>query len=169
MSIRFRLGPFTFGRTGTRLSLWNRGTGISIPVSGKGRSFGKVALGPVSLYSGGGGARKRANHPTPELKEPFPTSDALPQPAPAIKDEAFDRGQTESTRTAARTTLTVFASGLLVGFLGTCAYFVWKEQSCFQSATADKKVTHAKAAIDFAACYNSMFRIANDNQQKKKK
>ena len=54
MRIRFRLGPFTFGRSGTRLSLWKRGTGVSIPVSGKKkRSFGKVKLGPFSLFFGG--------------------------------------------------------------------------------------------------------------------
>lgn len=49
MSFRFRLGPFTFGRTGTRLSLW-RGSGISVPLSGKGRTFGKIGLGPFSWF-----------------------------------------------------------------------------------------------------------------------
>jgi hypothetical protein len=53
MSFRFRLGPFMFGRTGTRMSLWRRGTGVSIPLSGKGRSFGKVGFGPVSWYFSG--------------------------------------------------------------------------------------------------------------------
>ena len=50
MSFRFRLGPFTFGRTGTRLSLWGRGIGFSAPLSGKGRSFGKIGLGPFSWF-----------------------------------------------------------------------------------------------------------------------
>lgn len=54
MSFRFRLGPFTFGRTGTRLSLWFGGVGISTPLSGKGRTFGKVSVGPVSCYGQSG-------------------------------------------------------------------------------------------------------------------
>ncbi len=54
MRFRFRIGPFTFGRGGTRLSLWSRGTGFSIPLSGKkGRSFGKVGFGPFSWFFGG--------------------------------------------------------------------------------------------------------------------
>lgn len=55
MSFRFRLGPFTFGRTGTRLSLWLGGIGISTPLSGKGRTFGKVSVGPLSWYGQSGG------------------------------------------------------------------------------------------------------------------
>jgi hypothetical protein len=51
MGFRFRLGPFTFGRSGIRVSLWSRGTGVSVPLSGKGESFGKVSVGPVSWYS----------------------------------------------------------------------------------------------------------------------
>ena len=51
MSFRFRIGPFTFGRTGVRLSLWKRGSGVSIPLTGKkNRSFGKVRAGPFSWY-----------------------------------------------------------------------------------------------------------------------
>lgn len=50
MSFRFRLGPFTFGRTGVRLSMWGGGSGFSVPLSGKGRSFGKVGVGPMSWY-----------------------------------------------------------------------------------------------------------------------
>ena len=53
MSIRFRLGPFTFGRTGARFSLWGRGSGVSIPLSRKGRSFGKISFGPFSWFFGG--------------------------------------------------------------------------------------------------------------------
>jgi len=53
MSFRFRLGPFTFGRTGARLSPWRRQTGVSIPLSGKGRSFGKIRFGPFSWYLNG--------------------------------------------------------------------------------------------------------------------
>ena len=50
MSFRFRLGSFTFGRTGTRLSLWRRKVGLSIPLSGKGRSFGKIGFGRFSWF-----------------------------------------------------------------------------------------------------------------------
>jgi len=50
MGFRFRLGPFTFGRTGTRFSLWLGGAGFSTPLSGKGRTFGKVSIGPFSWY-----------------------------------------------------------------------------------------------------------------------
>ncbi|HRZ27104.1 MAG TPA: hypothetical protein P5295_09880 [Spirochaetota bacterium] len=50
MSWRLRIGPFTFGRTGTRLSIWQGGTGFSIPLSKKGSSFGKIKLGPFSYF-----------------------------------------------------------------------------------------------------------------------
>ena len=54
MRFRFRLGPFTFGRSGTHLSLWGGGTGVLVPLSKKkGRTFGKVSVGPVSGYFGG--------------------------------------------------------------------------------------------------------------------
>lgn len=54
MRFRFRIGPLTFGRGGTRLSLWSRGIGVSIPLSGKkGRSFGKVGFGPFNWFFGG--------------------------------------------------------------------------------------------------------------------
>ena len=54
MRFRFRLGPFTFGRSGTRLSLWKGGTGVSIPLSkkNKGGTFGKVKVGPVIGFFG---------------------------------------------------------------------------------------------------------------------
>lgn len=57
MGFRFRLGPFTFGRAGTRLSLWLGGIGFSTPLSGKGRSFGKVSIGPLSWYGQSGKSR----------------------------------------------------------------------------------------------------------------
>jgi len=57
MRFRFRLGPFTFGRGGIRLSVWSGGTGVSIPLSKKKRrAFGKVSVGPVSAYLGGSSA-----------------------------------------------------------------------------------------------------------------
>ena len=61
MRFRFRLGPFTFGRGGARLSIWSGGTGVSIPLSKKkGRTFGKVNVGPVSGYFGGSSANPDA-------------------------------------------------------------------------------------------------------------
>jgi len=54
MRFRFRIGPFTFGKSGTRLSLWKGGTGVSIPLSkkNKGGTFGKVKAGPVMAFFG---------------------------------------------------------------------------------------------------------------------
>ncbi len=60
MRFRFRIGPFTFGRTGTRLSLWSRNAGVSIPLTGKGRTFGKIGVGPVRGYFGGSPKRSAA-------------------------------------------------------------------------------------------------------------
>ena len=54
MRFRLRLGPFTFGCGGTRLSIWSSATGVSAPLSKtKGRTFGKIGVGPVSSYFGG--------------------------------------------------------------------------------------------------------------------
>lgn len=51
MKLRFRIGPFTFGKNGVRLSVWKGGTGVSIPLSEDGgNAFGKVKVGPVSAY-----------------------------------------------------------------------------------------------------------------------
>ncbi len=54
MRFRFRIGPLTFGKSGTRLSLWKGGTGVSIPLSkkNKGGTFGKVKAGPVMTFFG---------------------------------------------------------------------------------------------------------------------
>ena len=61
MSFRFRLGPFTFGRGGARLSLWSFGSGVSVPLSRKQRrSFGKVGFGPFSWYFGGASTKPPA-------------------------------------------------------------------------------------------------------------
>lgn len=62
MSFRFRVGPFTFGRSGARLSLWGAGSGVSIPLTGKGRSFGKVGIGPVSWYLSGAAYESSDEH-----------------------------------------------------------------------------------------------------------
>jgi hypothetical protein len=62
MRLRFRLGPFTFGKGGTRLSLWKSGAGVSVPLSKKkGGTFGKVSLGPVSAYFGSSSKKKIIN------------------------------------------------------------------------------------------------------------
>lgn len=61
MGFRFRLGPFTFGRTGVRLSLWGRGGGVSVPLTGKGRTVGKIGFGPFSWYFGGSRAEARGS------------------------------------------------------------------------------------------------------------
>jgi len=50
VSFRFRIGPFTFGRRGIRLSLWGHRGGVSAPLSGKDQSFGKIRMGPISKY-----------------------------------------------------------------------------------------------------------------------
>lgn len=57
MRFRFRIGPFTFGRGGTRLSLWRGSSGVSVPLAGSSvRSFGKVGIGPFSWFFGGSSA-----------------------------------------------------------------------------------------------------------------
>ena len=62
MGFRFRIGPFTFGRTGARLSLWNRGTGISVPLTGDKKStFGKVKVGPLSYHFNEKKGKKKKN------------------------------------------------------------------------------------------------------------
>ncbi len=55
MRLRFRLGPFTFGKGGTRLSPWKGGSGVSVPLSKKkkGGTFDKVRIGSISAYFGG--------------------------------------------------------------------------------------------------------------------
>jgi len=91
MRLRFRIGPFTFGRSGTRLSLWNRGTGVSIPLSKKkGRTFGKVSVGPVSGYFGGSStnpAAKQSSQAKAEKKQQRVGSDE----GAAIKAFGSDR------------------------------------------------------------------------------
>ncbi|MDR6845539.1 hypothetical protein [Flavobacterium granuli] len=48
--MRFRIGPFTFGDGGTRLSLWSGGTGFSVPIFNRNAtSFGKIKLGIFSF------------------------------------------------------------------------------------------------------------------------
>jgi len=71
MNFRFRLGPFTFGRGGARLSLWSRSAGISIPLSGKkGRTFGKIGFGPFRWFFGRSPAKlSTKQHSQAEIEE----------------------------------------------------------------------------------------------------
>ena len=58
--MRLRIGPFTFGKSGTRLSLWGRNGGISIPLSKKSKStFGRVSFGPFSWFFGNNKSTKK--------------------------------------------------------------------------------------------------------------
>lgn len=51
MSFRFRLGPFTIGRTGLRYSSWGKRGGISTPIFGSSKqTFGIVRAGPVRWH-----------------------------------------------------------------------------------------------------------------------
>ncbi|MCB0503408.1 MAG: hypothetical protein KDD32_12050 [Bacteroidetes bacterium] len=51
MRTRIRIGPFTFGRSGTRLSIWSKGSGFSIPLfNRKNQSFGKIKVGIFSFF-----------------------------------------------------------------------------------------------------------------------
>jgi hypothetical protein len=51
MSFRFRLGSFTFGRTGVRLSMWRKHAGVSTPLFGESKqTFGVVRAGPLRWH-----------------------------------------------------------------------------------------------------------------------
>ena len=51
MGLRFRLGPFTLGRSGGRLSVWKKWGGISLPLWGKSKNtFGIVRAGPLRWH-----------------------------------------------------------------------------------------------------------------------
>ncbi|MFT3796493.1 hypothetical protein [Flavobacterium sp.] len=65
MSLRFRIGPFTFGKSGTRLSIWNGGTGFSMPISNrkKNGSYGKVTFGIFSYFFGNNRESKNIENP----------------------------------------------------------------------------------------------------------
>ena len=66
MKIRFRIGPFTIGKTGIRFSTWSRGTGVSIPITNRktAHSFGKVKTGPLSFHIQGK-VKKQASKKVP--------------------------------------------------------------------------------------------------------
>ena len=71
MRTRIRIGPFTFGRSGTRLSPWRGGTGFSIPLFNRNaRSFGKIKLGIFSFYFKGKSKKRRLEKSMPDnIKE----------------------------------------------------------------------------------------------------
>ena len=70
MRTRFRIGPFTFGKSGMRLSPWRGGTGFSIPIfNRKARSFGKIKLGIFSFYFGGKSKKKKETTALPKYIE----------------------------------------------------------------------------------------------------
>jgi hypothetical protein len=100
MRIRFRLGPFTFGKSGTRLSLWRGGTGISIPLfNRKAKSFGKFRLGIFSFYFGGKSRNQRNEKPViPMVQEIRKTHKQAYEPWTAETDEKlillFRQGKT---------------------------------------------------------------------------
>lgn len=53
MSFRVRVGPFTVGKSGLRLSTWGKAGGASVPVvkTGKrGSSFGQARVGPMRWH-----------------------------------------------------------------------------------------------------------------------
>ena len=51
MSIRIRIGPFTIGRSGLRLSLWRKRGGISWPLLGRSKNtFGIIRAGPFRWH-----------------------------------------------------------------------------------------------------------------------
>ncbi len=61
MRIRFRIGPFTFGSGGTRLSSWRRGTGFSIPLfKSNVPSYGKIKFGFFSFLFNSNSKKIRA-------------------------------------------------------------------------------------------------------------
>ena len=70
MRTRIRIGPFTFGKSGMRLSPWSGGTGFSIPLfNRKARSFGKVNLGIFSFYFSGKSKKRKTKKALPEYIE----------------------------------------------------------------------------------------------------
>jgi len=71
MRTRIRIGPFTFGRSGIRLSPWRGGTGFSIPFFNRNaRSFGKIKLGIFSFYFRDKSKKRRLNKSMPDnIKE----------------------------------------------------------------------------------------------------
>lgn len=67
MRTRIRIGPFTLGRSGIRLSSWRGSTGFSVPFFNRNaRSFGKINLGIFSFYFKGKSKKKGLKKSVPE-------------------------------------------------------------------------------------------------------
>jgi hypothetical protein len=100
MRVRFRLGPFTFGKSGTRLSLWRGGTGFSIPLfNQKATSFGKIRFGIFSFFLGGNYKKQRNEKPAiPIIQEIRKTHKQAYEPWSAEDDKKlvslFRQGKT---------------------------------------------------------------------------
>ena len=70
MRVRFRIGPFTFGKSGIRLSVWKKGSGFSIPLFNKiSSSFGKIKLGFLLFFFGGNRNPQKSNQSLHENKK----------------------------------------------------------------------------------------------------
>lgn len=64
MGLRFRIGPFTFGKSGTRLSLWSGGSGFSIPLfNSNAHSYGKIKFGMFSYFLSGKAKQRKRKAP----------------------------------------------------------------------------------------------------------
>lgn len=83
MGFRFRIGPFTFGRTGTRLSLWGCDLGLSVPITGKGGTSGKISLGPISWYP------SSSRTDPPATQDPEVPGDPRSQSLASLEEEAI--------------------------------------------------------------------------------
>jgi hypothetical protein len=101
MGFRFRLGPFTFGTSGVRLSIWSRGTGVSIPLTNtnKAKSFGKVSFGNVGYYANEKPKNKRIERSeNPQIQEIRKSHKQAYEPWTAEADEKliilFRQGRT---------------------------------------------------------------------------
>ena len=93
MSLRFRIGPFTFGKSGTRLSIWSGGSGFSTPLTNrkKNQSYGKVNFGIFSYFFSSN--QKSKNIEKPKF-EKFELPDYV-QKARKIHKQAYATWSTE--------------------------------------------------------------------------
>ena len=101
MKTRFRIGPFTFGSSGTRLSPWKGGTGFSMPISNRksNKSFGKAKLGMFSFHFNEKTKKDGHKEPSPEnIKEVRKSHKQAYEPWTAKADEKllqlFRQGKT---------------------------------------------------------------------------
>ncbi|WP_321298554.1 hypothetical protein [Marinifilum fragile] len=71
MRTRIRIGPFTIGRSGIRISPWSRSSGFSVPLFNRNaRSFGKIKLGVFSFYFSNKPKKQRSKQSIPNnIKE----------------------------------------------------------------------------------------------------